>query len=116
MGLYGQVENATYNPVEALSNATSTMVGMGLTMEGQEGNEVIYDILLDQVLSKAPLNPKAYFEDCVTSLYHGSGSLPRGLYSAWDTMRATVYNNTILTSPTRSTSRSLSSYQIPLEC
>lgn len=32
MGLYGQVENVTYNPVEALGNKSSTMVGMGLTM------------------------------------------------------------------------------------
>lgn len=37
MGLYGQVENVTINPIAALTNTTSTMVGMGLTMEGQEG-------------------------------------------------------------------------------
>lgn len=46
MGLYGQVDNVTINPIQALHNTTSTMIGMGLTMEGQEGNEIMYDILL----------------------------------------------------------------------
>ena len=95
MGLYGQVENVTYNPIEALRNSTSTMVGMGLTMEGQEGNEIIYDILLDQAWSKTPLDSGDYFEKWVTSRYHGT-RIPQGLYTAWDVMRQTVYNNTDL--------------------
>lgn len=95
MGLYGQVENVTINPIEALNNATSTMVGMGLTMEGQEGNEVIYDILLDQAWSEEPLDSELYFNDWVSSRYKAM-SLPQGLYSAWDTMRTTIYNNTDL--------------------
>ena len=94
MGLYGQVENVTINPIEALANATSTMVGMGLTMEGQEGNEIIYDILLDQAWSSTPLNAATYFHDWATARYHGAASLPTGLYSAWDILRQTVYNNT----------------------
>ncbi|TKA82717.1 hypothetical protein B0A55_01289 [Friedmanniomyces simplex] len=93
-GLYGQVENVTINPIEALANATSTMVGMGLTMEGQEGNEIMYDILLDQAWSSTPLNTATYFHDWVTARYHGPATLPAGLYSAWDSMRKTVYNNT----------------------
>jgi alpha-N-acetylglucosaminidase len=39
-GLYGQVENVTVNAIAALGNA-SNMIGMGLTMEGQEGNEIM---------------------------------------------------------------------------
>ena len=57
----------------------------------------MYDILLDQAWSKIPLDTAAYFHDWVTSRYHGAASLPVGLYSAWDTMRQTVYNNTDLT-------------------
>ena len=95
MGMYGQVENVTINPIEALANATSTMVGMGLTMEGHEGNEVIYDILLDQAWSNEPLDAQQYFEAWVNSRYHGR-STPQGLYSAWDTLSKTVYNNTEL--------------------
>lgn len=42
-GLYGQVMNITVNPIEALANSSS-LVGFGLTMEGQEGNEIMYDL------------------------------------------------------------------------
>ncbi|KAK3647732.1 hypothetical protein LTR56_007961 [Elasticomyces elasticus] len=97
MGLYGQVENITINPIEALANVTSTMVGMGLTMEGQEGNEIMYDILLDQAWASTPLDTKSYFHDWVRARYHGSATSPEGLYSAWDIMRSTVYNNTDIT-------------------
>ncbi|KAK3650932.1 hypothetical protein LTR56_005983 [Elasticomyces elasticus] len=97
MGLYGQVENVTINPVEALANATSTMLGLGLTMEGQEGNEIMYDILLDQAWASTPLDTKSYFHDWVRARYHGSATSPEGLYSAWDIMRSTVYNNTDIT-------------------
>lgn len=51
MGMYGQLKNVTYNPIEALRNESSTMVQMGLTVEGQEGNQIIYDIMLDQAWS-----------------------------------------------------------------
>ena len=98
MGMYGQVENVTFNPIEALNNATSTMIGMGLTMEGEEGNQVIYDILLDQAWSSEPIDSHSYFHDWTQSRYYGAASTPAGLYEAWDVLRQTVYNNTNLTS------------------
>ncbi|KAK5135978.1 hypothetical protein LTR08_004232 [Meristemomyces frigidus] len=97
MGLYGQLENITVNPVQALANTSSTMIGLGLTMEGQEtdtANEIMYDILYDQAWSKTPLDTSSYFHDWVTARYHCPATLPAGLYSAWETMRKTVYNNT----------------------
>ncbi|ORY67164.1 putative alpha-N-acetylglucosaminidase [Pseudomassariella vexata] len=97
MSLYGQVENSTVNPIQALANESSTMVGMGLTMEGQEGNEVLYDLVLDQAWSSKPIDTTTYFEDWVTSRYGPQLTVPQGLYRAWDIMRQTVYNNTNLT-------------------
>lgn len=100
MGLYGQVENVTIDPIIALANTSSTMVGMGLTMEGQEpstANEIMYDILLDQAWSKTALDTDVYFQDWVTTRYQGALSLAPGLYRAWNTLRQTVYNNTDLT-------------------
>lgn len=99
MGLYGQVENITVNPIEALSNSSS-LVGFGLTMEGQEGNEIVYDLLLDQAWSKTPIDTKIYFHDWVSSRYAGSKSIPEEIYTAWDILRTTVYNNTNLTAAT----------------
>lgn len=96
-GLYGQVENVTVNAIAALKNSTS-LVGYGLTMEGQEGNEIMYDLLLDQAWSKKPIDTEIYFNDWVRTRYSGSGSVPRQLYEAWDILRMTAYNNTNLTS------------------
>ncbi|OTA38913.1 hypothetical protein BTJ68_01420 [Hortaea werneckii EXF-2000] len=90
MGLYGQVENVTADSIMALGNQSSTMVGMGLTMEGQEGNEIMYDLLLDQAWSRSALGSARYFAYWVSVRYHGSlGCLPQGLYNAWDIMRGT---------------------------
>ncbi|KAK8159875.1 putative alpha-N-acetylglucosaminidase [Phyllosticta citribraziliensis] len=96
IGLYGQIENVTINPIEALSNS-STLVGFGLTMEGQEGNEIVYDLLLDQAWSSTPIETSKYFSNWVSSRYAGSPSIPSELFKAWDTLRSTVYNNTALT-------------------
>jgi alpha-N-acetylglucosaminidase len=95
MGLYGQIMNITINPVEALANASSP-VGFELTMEGQEGNEIMYDLLLDQAWSGSPIDTETYFFNWVTCRYSGNGPIPSDLYTAWDMMRTTVYNNTNL--------------------
>lgn len=97
MGLYGQIMNLTISPIEALANKSSgSLVGFGLTMEGQEGNEIVYDLLLDQAWSSSPIETDAYFSNWVTRRYAGTGALPNELYQAWDLMRTTVYNNTNL--------------------
>lgn len=98
LGLYGQLMNITYNPIEALANSSS-LVGFGLTMEGQEGNQIIYDLLLDQAWSADPIETDSYFHDWVSNRYNsgissGNGTLPNQIYSAWDQLRTTVYNNT----------------------
>ncbi|KAJ5538772.1 hypothetical protein N7494_008251 [Penicillium frequentans] len=93
MGLYGQISNITQNASQALTESSS-MVGYGLSPEGQEGNEIVYDLLLDQAWSSTPINTQKYFHSWVTSRYAGSGSIPQGLYDAWETMRKPVYDNT----------------------
>ncbi|KAF7591021.1 hypothetical protein BBP40_002039 [Aspergillus hancockii] len=96
MGMYGQIMNVTINPIEAL-NKSDSLVGFGLTMEAQEGNEIVYDLLLDQAWSATPIDTRVYVRDWVSRRYAGNGSVPRELYKAWDMLRTTVYNNTNLT-------------------
>ncbi|PYH97884.1 putative alpha-N-acetylglucosaminidase [Aspergillus ellipticus CBS 707.79] len=96
MGIYGQILNVTENPVAALANSSS-LVGFGLTMEGQEGNEVMYDLLLDQAWSEEPIDTEVYFHDWVTARY-ASNAIPESLYHAWELLRESAYNNTDLTS------------------
>lgn len=98
MGLYGQIDNVTINPVEALHNSSS-LVGFGLTPEGQEGNEIIYTLLLDQAWRSSPIDTKSYFHDWVTTRYSSpSSTIPPSLYTAWDLLRTSAYANTHLTS------------------
>ena len=98
MGLYGQIENSTVTPIQALSESRS-MVGIGASMEGQEGNEIMYDITFDQAWSKTPIDPKQYSEYWVAARYSSASiqHLPQSLYDAWHGLIHTVYNNTNLT-------------------
>ncbi|EJD43816.1 putative alpha-N-acetylglucosaminidase [Auricularia subglabra TFB-10046 SS5] len=101
LGLYGQVMNITLNAVEALEKSPS-LVGFGLTMEGQEGNEIMYDLLLSQAWSRKPIDTASYFRSWATRRYNAGGIigslLPSAIYNAWDILRTTVYNNTKLAS------------------
>ncbi|KAI1357309.1 glycoside hydrolase family 89 protein [Xylaria arbuscula] len=96
-GLYGQIMNVTVNATAALESS-DTLVGFGLTPEGLEGNEIMYDLLLDQAWSMTPIDTEQYFQDWVTSRYGASDvGLPKGIYEAWEILRPTVFNNTNLT-------------------
>ncbi|KAF2732983.1 putative alpha-N-acetylglucosaminidase [Polyplosphaeria fusca] len=97
MGLYGQVENLTVNPIEALANSSS-LVGFGLTPEGQEGNEIAYALLLDQAWSSTPINTTQYFRSWAENRYAGNNSIPPTLLTAWNTLLTSAYNNTNLKS------------------
>ncbi|KAL5388189.1 hypothetical protein DPSP01_003178 [Paraphaeosphaeria sporulosa] len=97
-GLYGQIDNVTINPIAALANSSS-LVGFGLTPEGQEGNEIMYALLLDQAWSPSPIDTAAYFASWVRTRYTGgNNSAPPQLYTAWELLRTSAYNNTNLTS------------------
>jgi alpha-N-acetylglucosaminidase len=87
----------TVNAIEAVE-ASKTLMGFGLTPEGLEGNEIMYDLLLDQAWSKTPIDTEAYFRKWVSVRYGASGgNLPSSVYAAWEILRPTVFNNTNLT-------------------
>lgn len=66
-------------------------------MEGQEGNEIVYDLLLDQAWSTTPIDTATYFHNWVSTRYStGTNSIPASIYTAWDILRTSVYNNTNL--------------------
>ncbi|KAJ4291947.1 hypothetical protein N0V90_009845 [Kalmusia sp. IMI 367209] len=90
-GLYGQIDNVTINPIEALANSSSP--------QGQEGNEIMYALLLDQAWQSSPIDTATYFHDWVRTRYTGrNNTVPTQLYTAWELLRTSSYNNTNLTS------------------
>ena len=93
MGMEGNLKELIQGPLAALNSPGSTMKGMGLTMEGQEGNELVYDILLDQAWSTTPLNITAYVDSWTRRRYNVK-PLPSAALSAWGILASTVYQNT----------------------
>lgn len=91
MGLFGQITNITVDSMKALQ-ASDSLVGFGLTPEGYEGNEVMYDLLLDQAWSSTSIDTKQYFYKWTTLRYAGASNIPASLYDAWEILRETVYD------------------------
>ncbi|KAK7686427.1 hypothetical protein QCA50_010651 [Cerrena zonata] len=92
MGLEGNLDELTNGPMTALNSPGSSMKGMGLTMEGQEGNEIVYDILLDQAWSSSPLKIADYVKSWVSRRYRTTHT-PADAQNAWRILSTTVYNN-----------------------
>ncbi|KAI0780775.1 alpha-N-acetylglucosaminidase [Trametes elegans] len=92
MGLEGNLDELTHGPLTALKSPGSSMKGIGLTMEGQEGNEIVYDILLDQAWSAAPLDISSYADSWVARRYLVK-PLPKAALDAWKILSTAVYNN-----------------------
>ncbi|KAK2608597.1 hypothetical protein QQS21_002823 [Conoideocrella luteorostrata] len=93
MALEGRVQTITSGPIDALSQSQS-LVGFGLTPEAYEGNEIVYDILLDQAWSSSPISTQDYFRNWATKRYAFSSSIPAEVYQAWEILRTYVYSNT----------------------
>jgi len=92
MGMEGNLPELASGPLAALNTAGSSMKGIGLTMEGQEGNEIVYDFLLDQAWSSTPLNITSYVEAWVARRYPVQ-NLPSAAQTAWSILSTTVYSN-----------------------
>ena len=92
MGMEGNLDELTNGPITALHGPNSSMKGVGLTMEGQEGNEIVYDILLDQAWSSSPLGISDYVKKWVSRRYR-SVHLPPSAQKAWQILSTTVHNN-----------------------
>ncbi|KAK9372287.1 tim-barrel domain-containing protein [Lipomyces chichibuensis] len=90
-GLEGNLPTLTKGFTSAMANSSS-LVGVGLTMEGQEGNQIVYDILLDQAWSSSSLNVKPYTTEFVKARY-GPMTVPEDVIECWHELVNLVYMN-----------------------
>ncbi|KKP06937.1 hypothetical protein THAR02_01018 [Trichoderma harzianum] len=95
INMYGQIQNVTKSPIQALQKSKS-LVGLGLSMEGQQSNEIVYDLLLYQAWGSNPIDTKDYFKNWAAARYL-SNKRPANIYAAWETVRTAAYDNTNLT-------------------
>ncbi|KAA8917280.1 hypothetical protein TRICI_000566 [Trichomonascus ciferrii] len=91
MGLEGSLQIISNNFTEARKTSPS-LVGAGLTMEGQEGNQIVYDALHYQAWHEDPYNVSDYTKAFIQSRY-GPSEVPQEVLTLWDQLAHLVYTN-----------------------
>ncbi|KAG5234115.1 alpha-N-acetylglucosaminidase [Salix suchowensis] len=80
--MYGHLDSVASGPVEARTSENSTMVGVGMSMEGIEQNPVAYDLMSEMAFDRTRLMSRRYGRSVPTIQY------------AWNILYHTVYNCT----------------------
>ncbi|XP_067825384.1 alpha-N-acetylglucosaminidase isoform X2 [Heptranchias perlo] len=91
IGMYGTVETINKGPFEARSFPNSTMVGTGLTPEGIEQNDVVYELMNEMGWRREPLNLTEWVMLYAQRRY---GKKNDHAVAAWLLLFQSVYNNT----------------------
>ncbi|VDH90347.1 alpha-N-acetylglucosaminidase [Mytilus galloprovincialis] len=89
--LYGVLDKINTGPFEGRNMTNSTMVGLGLTPEGINQNEVIYEFFLENVWRKQPRDVSKWISDYTTKRY---GKYNKIVDLAWQYLKSSVYNDT----------------------
>ncbi|XP_072260067.1 alpha-N-acetylglucosaminidase [Pyxicephalus adspersus] len=91
-GLFGKVESVNTGPFDALSFKNSTMIGTGLTPEGIEQNDMIYELMNEIGWRSKPLNLTKWISDYSDRRY---GQKHPNAQAAWQLLLGSVYNCTV---------------------
>lgn len=88
-GLYGTIDRVNNGPFEGRTFPNSSMIGTGLTPEGIEQNDAMYELMNEMAFLKTPVNIDNWFRDFVRRRY---GSDNPNATSAWRIFSRTVFN------------------------
>ncbi|XP_053121685.1 alpha-N-acetylglucosaminidase [Hemicordylus capensis] len=88
-GLFGTAESINHGPFAARDFLNSTMVGIGLTPEGIEQNDVMYELMTDLGWRKEPVDLQHWVTEYATQRY-GTGNAEAT--AAWQLLLRSVYN------------------------
>ncbi|URD75623.1 Alpha-N-acetylglucosaminidase (NAGLU) tim-barrel domain [Musa troglodytarum] len=89
--MYGILDAIALGPIEARTSENSTMVGVGMSMEGIEQNPVVYDLMSEMAFRHKPVDVKIWVDLYATRRY--GRSVP-ALQDAWQILYHTLYNCT----------------------
>nr|XP_043616977.1 alpha-N-acetylglucosaminidase-like [Erigeron canadensis] len=89
--MYGVLDSVGSGPVEARISKNSTMVGVGMSMEGIEQNPVVYDLMSEMAFQHNKIDVKTWVDSYPTRRY---GRFVPSLQEAWNILYHTVYNCT----------------------
>uniref|UniRef100_K7GA28 Alpha-N-acetylglucosaminidase n=1 Tax=Pelodiscus sinensis TaxID=13735 RepID=K7GA28_PELSI len=88
-GLFGTVESVNQGPFDARRFPNSTMVGTGLTPEGIEQNDMVYELMSELGWRQAPVDLRQWVADYATRRY---GARNAGAAQAWQLLLRSAYN------------------------
>lgn len=88
-GLFGTVESINQGPFQARAFLNSTMVGVGLTPEGIEQNDVIYELMTDLGWQREPVDLQQWTAAYAAQRY---GTTSTQATKAWQLLLRSVYN------------------------
>ncbi len=87
--MYGRMDEIANGPSQTLNHPKSgNMVGLGMTAEAIEQNPVIYEMLLDNIWRKDPIEVNSWLKGYITRRY---GEYSEDLNKAWQALYKTVY-------------------------
>ncbi|CAG5128887.1 unnamed protein product [Candidula unifasciata] len=89
--LYGTVNSINNGPFTARAFPNSTMIGIGLTPEGINQNEVMYEFMMENSWRTAPRDLQQWTELFVRQRYGYSNA---AVNTAWNLLMRSVYNAT----------------------
>ncbi|CAN6289407.1 unnamed protein product [Urochloa humidicola] len=89
--MYGILDSIASGPIDARTSYNSTMIGVGMCMEGIEHNPVVYDLTSEMAFR----NKKVEVEDWLkTYSYRRYGQANTEIEKAWRYLYQTIYNCT----------------------
>ncbi|KAH7102641.1 putative alpha-N-acetylglucosaminidase [Auriculariales sp. MPI-PUGE-AT-0066] len=97
--LYGDLPHYASEPLRALGAQPDTLVGLGITMEGINHNEIVYEFLFDVAWSTAVIDIAKWVQDYADRRYSLSGQTPAQksaaelLHQGWSLLRDSAYGN-----------------------
>nr|XP_025885859.1 alpha-N-acetylglucosaminidase-like [Solanum lycopersicum] len=89
--MYGVLDAVGSGPVEARTSENSTMVGVGMSMEGIEQNPVGHDLMSEMAFQHSPVDVKAWIDLYSRRRY---GRFLQSMQDAWNILYHTIYNCT----------------------
>lgn len=89
--MYGILDAIASGPINARTSENSTMVGVGMCMEGIEQNPVVYDLMSEMAFRHTKVDVKMWIDQYPTRRY---GRSIAAIREAWIILHSTVYNCT----------------------
>ncbi|KAI4303870.1 hypothetical protein MLD38_039456 [Melastoma candidum] len=89
--MYGVLDSIASGPVEARTSENSTMVGVGMSMEGIEQNPVVYDLMSEMAFQTEKVDAQRWINLYSARRY---GQIVPSVSEAWNILYHTIYNCT----------------------